>query len=364
MDFLPTQNLSEKNQNLQSENRRLRERLLELYVQINTLTSISDDLGIRQTPISEARYQNFRQNTSVTSSYKFVQSESAILPGGAIYSATLDPKGENIAVASLSGAITILTASLKSGATLPGHQSLACRDVFWSSSGLVSCGFDKKIKFWDINKLVSQDIDAGGLAHSVCGLSDDSNSVFAAAGDQIFWIDRRRKTPITIAAGTQATAVSCYKDLLIFGGYDGFVSIVDRRALHSGSIAHLDIHGGPISSLSRVLDTGHCTVTPSYLSPEMIVIGDSVEIEELQIESPGRFGCRADITDKSLIFDGDVATICGGRMAAFWDGAGEPQTFDDVGGFVYGALFMTNISQKVLTYSEDGVVSIWSLRQL
>ncbi|KAK8852443.1 hypothetical protein M9Y10_017419 [Tritrichomonas musculus] len=368
MDF-PSQNLSEKNQNLQSENRRLRERILELYVQINTLSSISDELGINQTKPTESRYPIPKQNKADIGTYKFVQSERTILPGGATYSAALEPKGENIAVASLSGTITILTSSLKSTATLRSH-SLSCRDVYWSSSGLVSCGFDKKIKFWDLNTLTSQDIDADGLAHSIGGLENDPNSIFVAAGDQIFWIDRRRQTPITIAAETQATAVTCYKNYLLFGGYDGFVNVVDRRSLNSGKISHIDINGGPISSLSRVVDsTGFCIATPSYTSPELLIIDESsndIKRKKLNIDSPNRFGCRSDITDKSLIFDGDFATICGGKNATFWDGVqdSEPQLLDNVGGFIYGALFMTNISQKVLTYSEDGIVSIWSLRQM
>ena len=394
MEFLPTQNLSEKNQNLHSENRRLRERLLELYVQINTLNSISEDLGIKQSQaVDQSRYQFFNQNKGL---YKFIQSENIVLPGGAIFSADLEPaKGENVAIASHSGTLSILSSQpgLKVASTIEAH-SLACRDVYWNSSGsLVSCGFDKKIKFWDFEKSVSvNDIDTEGLAHSICGFKDDPNNVFVAAGEQIYWIDRRRQTPITISAESvqnnndqeieksiitrsfhentcnrnQATAVTCFKDLLLYGGYDGYISIVDRRSLHAGIMAHLDIQGGPISSLSRVLDIGKCIVTSSFKSPEILVIGDTVEQTELKMEAPGRFGCRSDITDKSLIFNGDFATVCGGKMAVFWDGApdSEPQTFDEISGFVYGALFITNISQKVLTYNEDGVVSIWSLRQL
>lgn len=372
MDF-PTQNLSEKNLNLQSENRRLRERILELYVQINTLSSISEDLGINQPNNADNHYQPSKQNKADLGTYKFVQSERTILPGGATYSAALEPKGENIAVASLSGSITILTSSLKSTATLRSH-SLSCRDVYWSSSGLVSCGFDKKIKFWDLNTMTSQDVDTNGLAHSIGGLEDDPNSIFVAAGDQIFWIDRRRQTPITIAAETQATAVTCYKNYLLFGGYDGFVNVVDKRSLNAGKIAHLNINGGPISSLSRVLSSnGTCVVTPSFTSPELLIIDNNdtgsnngIKQRKLNIESPNRFGCRSDITDKSLIFDGDFATICGGKNATFWDGVtdSKPQLLDNVGGFIYGALFLTNISQKVITYSEDGIVSIWSLRQM
>lgn len=364
MEF-PSQNLSEKNQNLQSENRQLRQKLLELYVQINTLSSISNDLGVPQWKEQENR-KTRKLSRSKIRSYKFVQSESTILQGGAIYSAALEPKGENIAVASLSGSITILTSSLRPNATLPS-QSFACRDVFWTSSGLVSCGFDKKIKFWDLNKLTSQDIDANGLAHSIGGLQDDPNSVFVAAGDTVFWIDRRRQTPITISAGTQATAVTCYKDYLLYGGYDGYVSIVDKRSLNTGNIAHLNIEGGPISSLSHVLEkSGNCIVTSSYKSPKMLNFGDKIELKELHVDAPDRFGCRSDITDNSLIFDGDLATICGGKIASFWDGVpdSEPQLLDDVGGFIYGGIFMTNLSQKLLTYSEDGIISIWSLRQM
>lgn len=367
IDFqnLSSQNLSEKNQNLQSENRRLRERLLELYVQINTLASLSDDLGINIENDAENKYEPAKKQLKPLRSWRFIQSENTILPGGAIYSAAIDPKSDNVALASLSGNITIMPASLKVGITINAH-TLACRDVYWGSVGLVSCGFDKYIRIWDVQTQTSQNISTKSLAHSVCGLDDDSNTVFGASGDQVFWVDTRRQTPITLFAGAPVTAVSCTQNLLLFGGYDGFVSVVDRRSLHAGTLAHLDIGGPPISSLSRVLPTGQCIATTTKNRPNMIVIGDNIEQHELPIEAPGRFGCRADITEKSLIFDGDYATVCGGKMAIFCDGAkgSRPQYFEDVGGFEYGAIFMTNISQKVLTYSEDGVVTVWSLRQM
>ena len=347
----------QKNQGLQAENRRLRERLLQLYIQIDSLSAISEDLG------DVPEIHSSRRLAKKVANYTFTQTDTVILPGGAVYSAALDPKGENVALASLNGSVAVLTQSLKQSQVLNGHL-FSCRDVNWGPAGLVSCGFDKTIRLWDLEKATSQVIETGGLAHGVCGANGDRNTVFAAAGDQIYWIDKRRPTPITIAAGTQATSVTSYNNLLLFGGYDGFINIVDRRALQNGPIAHVELGGGPVSSLSRVLATGRCVATSSNGSPQVLVIGDSVEQHEMRVEAPGRFGCRADITERNLVFDGDYATVCGGRMAVFCDGAigSSPKALEDVGGFQYGAIFMTNISQKVLSYSEDGVVSVWSLR--
>jgi hypothetical protein len=63
------------------------------------------------------------------------------------------------------------------------------------------------------------------------------------------------------------------------------------------------------------------------------------------------------------MFDGDFAVVCGGKSASLIDGAaeGSPRLFESVGGFQYGGVFMTSIYQKILTYSEDGMVSVWSL---
>ena len=348
---------TEKNQGLQAENRRLRERLLQLYIQIDTLSAISENLG----DVSVAKSP--RRLVKKTQCYNFTQTDSLMLPGGALYSAALDPKGENVALASLNGSVTVLTSNLKQSQILTGHL-FSCRDVSWGPAGLVSCGFDKTIRIWDIEKATSQVLKTCGLAHSVCDASGDTNTIFAAAGNQVYWVDKRRPTPIVIDAGTQATSVTSFNNLLLFGGYDGFINIVDRRALQNGPIAHVSLGGGPVSSLSRVLVTGRCVAISSNGSPQVLVIGDSVEQHELRVDAPGRFGCRADITDRSFVFDGEYATVCGGRMAVFCDGAvdSSPKPLEDVGGFQYGAVFMTNISQKVLSYSEDGVVSVWSLR--
>jgi hypothetical protein len=111
---------------------------------------------------------------------------------------------------------------------------------------------------------------------------------------------------------------------------------------------------------------GKCVVTSTFQSPKVLTVGEKIDMEDVKIEGPRRFGCRADITEKSLIFDGDWATVCGGKIAVFCDGAAgsESQPFETVGGFQYGALFMTNIRQKILTYSEDGVVAVWSVTQM
>ncbi|KAH0789751.1 WD repeat-containing protein 5B isoform X2 [Histomonas meleagridis] len=358
-----SQNLSEKNKSLQTENRRLRERLMELYVQINTLNAISDDLGMKASLSSETlKYR--RLSSAAANPFRFAQTESLIIPGGAIYSASMSPKDENIALASLSGSITIMTSDLKTSFVLPGH-SLACRDVHWSNIGLVSCGFDKLIKIWDVHSGTSQDFETNGLAHSVCGNADDLNTIFAASGDKIYWIDKRRDTPVTIPSDSPTTAVTLFKDYIIFGGYDGFINIFDKRNLQSGRIAHIDLAGGPISSLSRVLDSGRCIASTVTSPHKMLIIGNEVNQVDLKNDAPGRFGCRASINDKSLLFEGNHATVCGGKTAVFCDGAAGcvPQMLEDVGGFIYGALFMNDISQKILTYSEDGVVSVWSLHR-
>lgn len=360
MDFSNSAaSLPEKNQNLQSHNKRLREHLLQLYIQINTLSAISEEVGTPDdNPVSSRSHRNI-------SSYTFSRSESLVIPGGACYAAAMDPKEENVALAALNGSITIVSDGLKQKEVLQAHE-FGCRDVHWDSSGLISCGLDKKIKLWDVEKGSGQVIcDTGALCHSVCGLAGDANLVFAAGGDQIFWIDKRRPTPITIAAGQSATSVSSFNNMLLYGGYDGFIDIMDRRMLQAGPVAHLELGGGPISSISHVLESGRCVAMTLNSSPQVLVIGDSVEQHELMIDPPSRFGCRADITDKNLVFEGDYATVCGGNMAVFCDGAigSAPQVLENFGGFQYGAIFMTNISQKILTYSEDGVVSIWSLRE-
>jgi WD40 repeat protein len=350
----PSQFLSDKNQSLRSENRRLRERLLELYVQINSLSSITTSLDLpdEKPPASARRL----------SQYNFIQTDSHFVPGGAIYSAAVDRRGETIALASLSGSIPLLSSELKPAAILTGH-SLACRDVFWGSGGLVSCGLDQTIRIWDAEKGSCDTIPTTGLAHSVCGCDSDPNLVFAAAGDYVFWVDRRRDTPITIAAATHATAVTAHESFLAFGGYSGRLHIVDRRALQRGALATIELGGGPVSGLSRSLSSGRCVAVAAAAAPRMIEL-NSTECHELEIDPPGRFGCRADIADRGLMFDGDFAVVCGGKSAALIDGAagGSSRLFESVGGFQYGGVFMTSIYQKILTYSEDGMVSVWSLQ--
>jgi hypothetical protein len=95
----------------------------------------------------------------------------------------------------------------------------------------------------------------------------------------------------------------------------------------------------------------------------LLTIGETMDQQELPIEPPARFGCRADISDKRLMFAGEFGAVCGGQMAVFCDGEieGENQVLDSMGGFQYGAVFMSNISHRILTYSEDGLVSLWSL---
>ena len=356
-----SQNLSEINQNIQIENRRLRERLLELYVQINSLTSFSEDIGISTTLQETSKYRRL----SNAAPYRFVQQESMILPGGAIYSASLNPKEDVFALASLSGAITVMSTDLKTSCVLSGH-SLSCRDVYWSEIGLISCGFDRKVKLWDVQEgKTSREFETNGLAHSVCGMKNDVNSIFAASGDKIYWIDTRRKTPITVSSESQTTAVTCWNDYIIYGGYDGYLNIMDRRNIQGGKISGIDLGGGPISSFSRVLDSGRFIASTVKAPHQLIQIGDEIKRTSMPCDAPGRFGCRGAINDKSLIFEGDYEAVCGGKMGIFFEGnsGNIPQILEDVNGFIYGALFITNLSHKILTYSEDGALSVWSLRQ-
>ena len=370
------QNLSEKNQSLQSENRRLRERLLELYVQIDSLSAIAEDKGIFEQTDSTEEKQNLLSNTGNLFSknpnyiqqrskpeFEFNQTENIILPGGAIYSATVNPKSTFIAVGSLSGTITILTHNLKTSSTLNGH-SFACRDVIWGSPGLISCGFDKTIRIWDVETNTNQCFETNGLAHSVTVLEGDENSIFAAAGTHIYWIDKRRQTPITISSECKTTAVSSFQDYILFGGYDGYVNIVDRRHLHGGIISHVSLEGGPISSISKVLPSGQCIGISMNNSPMLIQLNESkTSTKPLPFDPPERFGCRGDIIGKNIIFENDYSTMCGGKMSAFSDGSNTPTLLKDINGFKYGAIFMGNIAQKIITYSEDGVVSMWSAHQ-
>jgi hypothetical protein len=96
-------------------------------------------------------------------------------------------------------------------------------------------------------------------------------------------------------------------------------------------------------------------------APLVLQIGETVGQQELKIEAPRRFGCRADITGKGIVFRGEFAAICGGKMVTFMDGdQGCPQPFETLGGFQYGAIFITSIAPKILTYSEDGIVALWA----
>jgi len=350
-------NLSEENQALQSENKNLRERLLELYLQINTLSTISHDFAI---PIPSNGKSG--TNSPIASDYSFIQTEHTILQTGAVYSAAVSPSGDQVALSSINGAVTILTSSLKPVITLNAHN-LSCRDVFWGASSLVSCGFDKTVKVWDVEKQKSQDIGTGGLCHSVCGHSNDSNSILCATGESVLWIDKRRQTPVRIPHDSPITSVTTFRDQIIYGGYDGSIYAVDKRALQNGSIWKIGLEGGAVSSLSRVLVEGQCVVTTSKSQPVLLEINTKVNTSLLAFEPPMRFGCRADITEKNLIFGSDFSSVCGGRMAAFCSGLSEPFLFEDVGGFDYGAIFLSEIAQKVLTYSEDGVIAVWSIKQ-
>ena len=355
--------LSEENQILQSENRRLRERLLELYLQINTLSSVSQANGIQLTHSSS---NNHISSKKLVGEYQFVQTERSIMPTGAIYSAALNPKADRIALAALNGTVTIITGSLSPVHCIQAH-SLSCRDVYWGEVGLISCGFDKFVKIWDVEKQTSQDFNTGGLTHAVCGSESDANTLYAAASDNVFWIDKRRPSPITITADSPATAVTTYNDYIIYGDTEGRIHYLDKRKMDEVFQIFLDGGSGPVSSLTKVISGGRFVVTTAKGKP--VLMAESSDSDQptptgLAYEAPMRFGCRADITEKNLIITGDFATLCGGRMAAFIDGdGGEPMLFEDVGGFDYGAIFINNIAQKVLTYSEDGVVTIYSLRQ-
>ena len=354
--------LSEENQILQSENRRLRERLLELYLQINTLSSVSQANGI---PLSNSTNNNTISSKKLIGEYQFVKSERSIMPTGAIYSAALNPKGDRVALAALNGTVTIITGSLAQVQCLQAH-SLACRDVYWGEVGLVSCGFDKFVKIWDVEKQTSQDFNTGGLTHAVCGSEIDPNTVFAAASDNVFWIDKRRPSPINISVDSPATAVTTYNDYIIYGDKSGTIKYLDKRKMDEVYSIFLDGENGPVSSLTKVISGGRFVVTTSKGRPILMADGSDDEPipTGLSYEAPMRFGCRADIMESNLMFSADFATLCGGRMAAFIDGdSGQPMLFEDVGGFDYGAIFINNIAQKVLTYSEDGVVTIYSLRQ-
>jgi WD40 repeat protein len=248
----------------------------------------------------------------------------------------VDPRGESTALASLSGSITILNSELKQSAILPGH-SLACRDLSWGTAGLVSCGFDKTVRIRSIPKATCQVFETNGLAHSVCGKDSDPNVLFSASGDQIFWIDKRRQTPITVPAGTHARAVTASKDFLLFGGYSGILTLINRRSLQSGPIATVELSGGPVSSLSKVRGSKLCVAVSAWNSPQILELNETIGQHELHTEPPGRFGCRADITEKGLYFDGDFATVCGGKRVTFIDGVSNtcPQLFESVGGFQY-----------------------------
>ena len=353
---------SEENQALQSENRRLRERLLELYLQINTLSSASDSEGISFPSSQSCTHISSKK---LIGDYVFQQTERCILSTGAIYSAALNPKGDRVALAALNGNVSIMSQSLTPMTCLQAH-SLACRDVYWGEVGLISCGFDKYVDIWDVEFQMCQHIYTGGLCHAVCGSENDQNTVFAAAYENVFWIDKRRPSPITIGVDTPATAVTTYDNFIIYGDKDGRVKYIDKRKMEEVYEILLDDESGPVSSLSKVISGGRFVVTTSKGKP--VLMSEDADKEPsptgLSYEAPMRFGCRTDITEKNLIFSGDFATLCGGRMAAFIDGdSGEPVLFEDVGGFDYGAIFINNIAQKVLTYSEDGVVTIYSLRQ-
>ena len=346
--------LSEENQALQSKNRKLRERLLELYLQINTLSVISDDLDISQKKISFS--------PSNLDDFSFVKSEHKILSTGAIYSAAVSPSSDLTALASINGDLTILTTNLKHVSTLKAH-SLSCRDVYWGKSGLFSCGFDKFIKIWDLETQKSQDIQTGGLCHQVCGTDLDLSSIFCATGSSCLWFDKRRQTPLKISNDSPITSVTTFQNLIIYGGYDGKIYSVDKRSLHSGPLWSLNLNGGSISSLSKFLNTGQCIITTTKSQPVLLEINNDIKTTILGYESPMRFGCRADITEKNLIFGSDFSTVCGGRMASFCSGLSDVYIFEDVSGFDYGGIFLSDLGQKVLTYSEDGVISIWTIKQ-
>jgi WD40 repeat protein len=344
----PTQTLSERHRSLCSENRRLRERLLELCGQLNTLSSISDSLD---PPAAFAGAAPARA---------FARTHSAVLPGGALYCAASDPAGERAALGSLSGSVAVLDAGLRQSAVLAGH-ALACRDVSWTAAGLASCSFDRTVRLWDLETGASRAIATGGLAHSVARAEGDANALFAAAGDQVLWIDARRAAPIAIPAGAPATAVAVCGDRLLFGGYAGDVAVVDRRALHAGRIATVAVGGGPVSALSRCLPPGICVATSAGAPPRLIEVADTVVARDLGGDAPGRFGCRADITGRGMVFRGRFAAVCGGKTATFVDGDERlAHPLETPGGFQYGAIFMASIAQKILTYSEDGVVALWA----
>lgn len=346
--------LSKENQILHSENRKLRERLLELYSQINTLSSLSENLNVDLNKLT------VKQNNS---DYFFVLNERTILPTGAIYSASLSPVKDLIALAGFNGSINIVSSSLKQIKTIQAH-SQACRDLYWGSSGLISCGFDKLLKIWDVEKDVSQDYNTGGLCHAVCGLRENDNSIFAASGKKIFWIDKRRDTPVTISTPSKTTAVCTYKNYIIYGEYDGHIRVVDKRSLQSNYLYEKKLDNSPISSFSRVLSSGVCVITTTTTKPVLLKIEENKFIlSSLQFEKPTRFGTRADIIEKNIIFSGEFATVCGGRMGSFADGYSQPIPLEDIGGFDYGAIFISNLAQKVLTYSEDGTVTVYSLAQ-
>lgn len=281
---------AEENKALTAQNRHLRNRLFELYSQLNALTNLSKELSL---PKSE----------SLKLHSLFQLTKRVIVPGGAVYSAAVSPLASHLAFASFSGSISIHSSSSFENSTIFKAHSKACRDLIWNSDWLVSVGFDKYVRFWDVDSgKATFELDTNGLANSVCGF--DTSNIYVAAGKSVFWIDPRKPTPIQISTDFTTTAVSVYKNFIIYGGYDEDIFIVDKRNLRN---LHKFSYGAtPISSISKTSVTGKILIVCSELNPILLDLETTTSSKIVGIDSPMRYGCRADIVEKGIFGDAEL----------------------------------------------------------
>jgi hypothetical protein len=111
--------------------------------------------------------------------------------------------------------------------------------------------------------------------------------------------------------------------------------------IHTSGLTHSVC--GCDSGLSRAFSSGRCVAAAA--APRMIELRIT-ECHGLGIDLPRRFGCRSDITDRDHVHRRAEQSL---------------RLYESVRVFQYGGVFVTSISQKILTYSEEGMVSVWSL---
>jgi Prp8 binding protein len=197
---------------------------------------------------------------------------------GPIYSLSFDPKGENLASASMDGKIYLweVYGGCSNYNILAGHKN-AVLDVHWATpSSIVSCSADKTVALWDANKgyRTRKFADHTSIVNSCSAARDTPNAMISGSDDYsaIIWDARSKYGAQTLYHDypVLATCIAHDGTSAYTGGIDNIIRRYDLRKSDEAvedmslkgltdSITGLALSADGARLLSNAMDSSLCS---------------------------------------------------------------------------------------------------------